>query len=440
MALYWMPGVRSGRDVPGGCNFCAYLVVFIERKCTIYRQLRPVPSLVPHVAADVAQARRGLLVAKLYYFCFFGAIGCLVPFLNVYLAEQGLNGAQIGWLGSMAPLIALTANPFWGAVADRWQAHRSVLALCAWMAGVISLLFLTVRSFWPLMALVIVLSFFRTPIASLIDSTVMDLVRRTGAHYGRQRTWGSVGFVGATFGLGQLLSLDNLDLAFWLHGLLLAVACTLLSFLMPIQGQEGKVSVLAGLRHLARSRGYLSFLGAMALLGIGTSSYVNFMGLHLLGLGGDERLLGLAWALNGLAEAPIMFLGGRWFARFQYGRLIQAGLMGYGLVWILLALATTPSQLMVGAFLSGLCYGTFWVAAVSYASEAAPPGLSATAQALVGAAQAGVGWSLGAVVAGYLWDAAGGAGVFAAAAVASVLASLLFAWGERQGRGMDLSR
>ena len=79
-----------------------------------------------------------------------------------------------------------------------------------------------------------------------------------------------------------------------------------------------------------------------------------------------------------------------------------------------------------------MCYGTVWVAAVNYAGESAPPGLSATAQALVGAANAGVGWGIGSVIAGYLWDAQGGSAVFVAAAVATLMAGMLFAWGTRR--------
>jgi PPP family 3-phenylpropionic acid transporter len=64
-----------------------------------------------------------LLVAKGSYFVFFAAIGCLVPFFNIYLQQKGLTGVEIGWLNSIAPLVALAANPFWGGVADRWQIH-----------------------------------------------------------------------------------------------------------------------------------------------------------------------------------------------------------------------------------------------------------------------------------------------------------------------------
>jgi MFS family permease len=398
----------------------------------MYRQLRPVPSLLPKIGAGGGDFKHGLLYAKLFYFFFFAAIGCLVPYLNVYFAQQGLSGAQIGWLGSVAPLIALTANPAWGAIADRWNLHRQVLSLCAIGAGLISLLYLVVESFWPLMIVTIVLTFFRTPIGSLLDSSVLDMVRRIGAHYGRQRFWGSVGFVLVTLGLSQYITLNDLSILFWIHGLFLAVICGALALMLPIGAKRASVSLIGGLKQLAKKSSYMSFLGAMALLGVGTSSYVNFTGLHMLEVGGDQQWLAWAWAANGLTEAPMMFLGARWFARFRYSRLLLIGFAGYTVVWALMAMANTPQLLVLCAAANGVCYGTLWSAAVNYAGEAAPEGLSATAQALVGAAQSGIGWSIGSVAAGYLWDAAGGNVVFAMASCAALAAGVLFWVGNRR--------
>src|SRR5690606_35215526 len=111
--------------------------------------------------------------------------------------------------------------------------------------------------------------------------------------------------------------------------------------------------------------------------------------------------------------------------------LIQFGFAGYAIVWVLMAVVTDPLALVVCSALNGICYGTVWVAAVNYASESAPPGLSATAQSLVGAVQAGIGWSLGSVIAGYLWDIQGGTVVFLAATLAVLLGGMLLWLGER---------
>jgi PPP family 3-phenylpropionic acid transporter len=94
-------------------------------------------------------------------------------------------------------------------------------------------------------------------------------------------------------------------------------------------------------------------------------------------------------------------------------------------------LSSTPIQVIMVVLAMGICFGIFWVAAVGYASEAAPPGLSATAQALMGAGMTGLGWSLGSVAAGYLWDNINGHAIFFFSAVMAVLAALIFRLGSR---------
>jgi PPP family 3-phenylpropionic acid transporter len=329
-------------------------------------------------------------------------------------------------------MIALAANPIWGAIADRWQIHRQVLALCACGAGMITLLFIPVHDFWLFVGLITIFTFFRTPIGAIVDSAVMDMVKRADDSYGHQRVWGTIGFILAAFGLGQLMATNDLTLIFWLHAGFLGVGCAGLSLLFPVERVEKRVGIKQGIRELLGRRDYLSFLLAAMLLGMGISSYIGFLGLHILALGGTEQQVGLGWAANALLEVPIMFLGRRWFARYSYNRLILGALLGYILVWTLVGLSHTPNLLIFFLLGSGVCFGIFWVAAVGYVSTVAPPGLSATAQALMGAAFSGLGWSLGSVVAGYLWDNINGHAVFFFAAFTAILAALIFRVGGRE--------
>ena len=72
------------------------------------------------------------------------------------------------------------------------------------------------------------------------------------------------------------------------------------------------------------------------------------------------------------------------------------------------------------------------MAVVAFANESAPPGLRATGQSLVGAAQGGLGWALGAICGGLLWDAAGGTVVLGLASLIMLVGALVFAVGQRK--------
>lgn len=396
----------------------------------MFSQLRP-PTVRTAAAVASAGLSRGLLITKVYYLLYFAAIGTITPFLNVYLEKNGLSGAQIGWISSLPPLIALVANPFWSALADRWQIHRTILTLLPLVAGLTSLLFLTSVQFWPVLCFIVTMTFFRNPVSPLVDSAAVSLAKQSGTTYGRQRLWGSLGFATVSYVMGRLISADNLTLAFWTHALILILGCTLLGWLLPVQSHSQHVNLLAGLRILAGRRSYLGFLLAVILFGFAMSSYLTFLSLHMLDLGGSATQLGLMWLTMGGIEVPIMYFGARSIERYGYRRILQLSFSGFLIGWTAMAFAPSPFLLILNVLWIATCFSCYWVSVVNYADQSAPPGLNATTQAILGAAQSGLGWSLGAIAAGYLWDAAGATAVFLVAAGAVGLAALSFWWSNR---------
>ena len=378
--------------------------------------------------------RRGLLAAKGFYFVLFAALGAMGPFFNLFLQQRGLTGAEIGLLATVPALLAMGAGPFWGALSDRWQLQRFVLWLCAFGAGASSLFFLRAGSFGALMAVVVVVALFRNPLPALLDGAVMGLLPHSGESFGGQRAWGSIGFVAASYVLGLLVvstQAGGLDAIFWAHALLLGVFGAALSLLLPPARRREPVHLARGLGRLLRLRAYRGLIGLMLFFGMGMAAYINFLSLHIVGLGGSARQAGLAFALAGLCEIPVMLLGHRRPARLSYAHTLTIGMIGFAAGWALLGAAQQPWQVIAVIPLVGVCSGLVWMSIAPYADAAAPDGLRASAQALAQAVQGGPGWALGATLAGLLWDAAGGGWVFAAAALCAAAGAALFARGAK---------
>jgi PPP family 3-phenylpropionic acid transporter len=380
--------------------------------------------------------RRGLWIARLYYFGFFAALGTISPFLNVYLQEQGLSGTQIGLVASISPLVALAAGPFWGAVADRWHAHQRVLALLAAMAGLLSLLLIWVHSFLGVMLVLALLNFFRAPISSILDGTVMGLVSRYGITYGKQRAWGSVGWIVASFVVGWIAQSISLEAIFWIHAALFGLLCTVLSLQLPVEGSRERVDYGSGVRQLIRLPGYRGLLVFMAAFGAGVASNSNFLGLHILALGGTTFLIGFANATNSIPEIPGMFWSDGLLRRFGGRPLIITGGVGFALTWVLFGIIQDPWHFPYITPLIGLFFAISWVAIVSYANDSAPPGMRASAQGISNAAMSGVGVAGGAYISGVLWDRFGGEVVFLAVGAIMAAGTIYFAWSTRPDAGV----
>ncbi len=387
------------------------------------------------------EQERGMVAAKLYYFSFFAAIGAIAPYFNIYLQQRGLSGTEIGILGSLAPLMSLVANPFWGTTADRFQKHQVILAICVLMAGILSIPFIWLQGFLPILLLLLAMIFFRSPVPPLLDTAVMGMLVNNGGSYGRQRMFGSIGFLLTSYGLGQIMAADDLDLIFWVHGALLAVGCTLLSFMLPFHRhtEEHGASMWQGLRLLAGQRRYVTFLVMNVFFGFGSACFINFVGLRLLSLGGTSAQVGLAFALNAVTEIPVMFMGARLTDRFGTVNLLLAGIFGLAASYVFAGIAPTPNMILVAMAMVGFFSGAFWMNLVIFANQSAPPQLRATGQSLVGAAQAGLGWAIGGITAGILWDTFGGTVVLVVGGVSLVIGAIVFILGQRQTPHLEVA-
>ena len=132
-----------------------------------------------------------------------------------------------------------------------------------------------------------------------------------------------------------------------------------------------------------------------------------------------------------VTEIPVMFLGARWFSKFSNAQLITIGMSIFIASWTMVGAMRSPWAAIGAAAMVGIGYGFFWVAVVGFASESAPEGMRSTAQAIVGAAQGGLGWGIGALWAGFLWDWGGGATVFWSSATIVAVGLVIFRLGLR---------
>ena len=78
-----------------------------------------------------------------YYYFFYGALGSLFPFVNLYYRAVGMDPWQIGILGGIRPLIALLFAPIWCFVSNKYKIRKIILvvSLVSWVAFTVPLLF-----------------------------------------------------------------------------------------------------------------------------------------------------------------------------------------------------------------------------------------------------------------------------------------------------------
>ncbi|XP_018022681.2 major facilitator superfamily domain-containing protein 6 [Hyalella azteca] len=87
---------------------------------------------------------RKLIVPKLLLMTFYGALGCLLPFLTLHMKHLGLTHDEITWINSVLPLTSIWGPPLAGFLADRSGRHKAITILAMLLAALFHMLLLFV--------------------------------------------------------------------------------------------------------------------------------------------------------------------------------------------------------------------------------------------------------------------------------------------------------
>lgn len=87
-----------------------------------------------------------LILLKILLFTFYGAFGCLMPFLTVHMMSIGLDINKITWINSILPLTSLVGPPLVGMLADRVGHYRLITVVCMLLSAILHTALLFVPS------------------------------------------------------------------------------------------------------------------------------------------------------------------------------------------------------------------------------------------------------------------------------------------------------
>ncbi|GES91307.1 MFS general substrate transporter [Rhizophagus clarus] len=169
------------------------------------------------------------LSPKLLYIFLCAGLGSSLPYLPIFYYSLNLNPSEIGVVFSVAPLISAISCPLWTGLADRFQAHRSIIVTIYILAtiGVVSQMFLSkltldadnsLHAFIVACVFIVALwfAFFGIPVNALVDSGVLKILDDKKELYGQQRYWGSIAYGLSTLGVGLLLEkFENVNVIFY---------------------------------------------------------------------------------------------------------------------------------------------------------------------------------------------------------------------------------
>ena len=395
-----------------------------------------------------------------FYFFYYAFVGMFAPYWSLYLQSIHFDAIDISILMSIQPVMRMIAPNIWGWLADGGYdtvmrsircgntlpaappvpegsapPSRSgtgkrllVVQIAATLSAVCYLGVFATTSFWGMLLVLVLMSFFWSASMPLVEATTLTYLGKHTARYGRIRSWGSIGFIVAVVGLGY--AFDHIAIAWLLWaGLVCEIGILIFSRQIPPTEVLAHHTDSQPIRQIVLRPRVLALFGACFLMAIAHGPYYTFYSIYLVEHGYAKSAVGGLWALGVICEIGVFFLM-PWLAR-RYGftriligsfslAVLRFLLIGWGVDFLLL--------LLIAQVLHAATFGAYHAASVGLVHEFFQGRHQSKGQALFGSLSYGAGGMLGGLASGQIWQHYGASVLYSCSAGMALLGLLLMVW------------
>ncbi|MFV2049201.1 MFS transporter [Metabacillus litoralis] len=274
------------------------------------------------------------------FFIFYMTWGIFLPYWTGWMIiEKGITVSQASFIMSLGlvarGLSTLFAFPY---LSEKFSA-KTILNGMAIGTFIAILCYIPANSFTSLLAVTFLLHIFYPTLMPALDSAAGHLVQsKQLKHYGKSRSWGSIGFVVAGLILTVLTGSFGDSVILWILLLGIMVFIVLVFLRAPVilsEKPKNDPTKKGGIRELFRIKYFGLVLTIVILLQAAHASYYNYGYIYLQEIGAPKYLIGVIINIGVIAEIIFFLIADKKFQRFSVGSLLALAAFGSTIRWIL---------------------------------------------------------------------------------------------------------
>ncbi len=349
------------------------------------------------------------------------------PYWSLYLQSIHFDAIDIAVLMSIQPVMRMVAPNIWGWLADHTGKRLLVVRLAATLSAVCYLGVFFTDSYWGLFLVLALMSFFWSASMPLVEATTLTYLGNKTSHYGRIRSWGSVGFIVAVVGLGY--AFDHIAI-YWLlwAGLVCEIGIVIFSRQMPETEVLAHHTDHQPIRQIVLQPKVMILLAACFLMSAAHGPYYTFFSIYLVDHGYTKSAVGGLWALGVICEIGVFFLMPMLMRRFSLKRILAMSFAAAVVRFAIIGWAVDSVLLILFAqTLHALTFGAYHAASVGLVHEFFRGRHQSKGQAIFGSVTYGAGGVLGGLASGPIWQHWGASTLYSLSACAALL-GLMMLW------------
>lgn len=312
------------------------------------------------------------------FFAFFITWGIFLPYWTGWLVEaKGLSVSDASLIMSFGLAARGASTLFAFPLASRYWSNKMVIVILTVGALLSALLYIPANSFSSLFAVTIIFSLFYPALMPALDSTAGILVQHGRLHYGKSRSYGSIGFIVAVLILSVMTGYFGDSAILWAMIFGLIAMLFLHSFVSapqvlltkPVKNQKKKA---LSIRSLWSIKGFPLVLLIVILLQGAHASYYNYGYIYLQDLGVSKYYIGMIINIGVLFEILYFAKADNLFGKWKPALLLILASVGSTLRWLLVAFFPNVWIFILSQSLHALSFGVAHYAFILYITQKLP--------------------------------------------------------------------
>jgi len=285
----------------------------------------------------------------------------------------------------------------------------SVMKWISFTALILTLLYLPDSPFIVLLIITVLFSAIYPMILPAVESGASILMQVYGIHYGKSRSFGSIGYTIALLLIGAATAIwaEQAILYIMIVGLTIATLFFMRPApealrLKPVQNEKTKQAI--NFKSLFTSKGFAVVLLLAILLQGAHASYYNFGFIFLDNLGVNGLYIGIILNIAVLFEILFFTRADRLLSKVKVSTMFLIAGIGSTARWILIALFPYISVFVGTQLLHALSFGVAHFAFIKFISQKLPNDQIPTAQGMYAAFAMSLSTAILTFLGGYLYD------------------------------------
>ncbi|WP_223554197.1 MULTISPECIES: MFS transporter [Lysinibacillus] len=343
------------------------------------------------------------------FFAFFITWGIFLPYWTGWLVDvKHLTVSQASVVMGCGLLARAISNLFFFPTLAKYVHNKRLSSILAIGALITTLLYIPSTNFISLLIVTLLFNIFYPALLPAVESSAATLIQHGHVHYGKSRSYGSIGFVIAVLIISMLTGVFGQNVIYWslvisLIGMLFMQQLATPKELLVVPTKEQRAKSLS-MKSLWSIKGFPIVLVIVILLQGAHASYYSYGYIYLGDLHVDPFYMGMIINIAVICEILYFLKADTLFKKWRSSSLLLLAACGSSLRWLLIYLFPNVWVFIASQTLHALSFALAHFAFIGYLTKTLPKEQIPNAQGLYSALAMGLSTAILTFLGGYLYE------------------------------------